>query len=96
MTWEGKTRPWCRGRALGARVPWIPRSTKDPFGDERFAVYSPPDQLRGLGEPGWWICDAYRCASVDFEPDGPTIGTLPPDVVEQVQQRLKGMYWTPS
>jgi len=93
MTYKGKSRPWCRGRPRHGQVEWFPRTSQDPFGDERFAVFSPEDQLHGLKKPGWWICNLYRTRPSVFHPEGNQVGILPRDVVDQLYRCLATLYW---
>ncbi len=93
MGHTGTPRPWCRGRVERGLVAWFPRTTQDPFGDERFAVDSPADQLHGLSRSGWWICNAFVNKQPSFDPDGEPIGILPSDILDRLYQRLDGLYW---
>ena len=84
-----KSRPWARGKRRGSAntVPWFPRTTKPRREGDRRWVYSPPGQLPGLREKGWFLPHMY-CTRPAITVDGRPIGTLPFKVVQELHRLL--------
>lgn len=91
----GKIRPFCRGRCREGHGPWFPRTTKEPWPDERgWAVFSPADHLPGLHRKGWFLAHMFLYRVDCYRPTGEACGIVEASYLDALHTTLEGFFWS--